>query len=121
LISDPASIRASLNASVGETTMHEPASAQIIAFPRARASEQPRDPGRERLLAALASLEEALAVQRRAIAEWRGSLTDLRGAVDGLGGSLRRYRDRLGALGERPTELDTQARQLENLTAQPGA
>ena len=34
---------------------------------------------------------------------------------------IRRYRDRLGALGERATELDTQARQLENLTAQPGA
>jgi len=102
--------------------MNQSASAQIIPFPRPRAAEPSQDAGRARLAAALASLEEALAVQRRAIAEWRGSLSDLRGAVDDLGGSLRRYRDRVGALGERVTELNGQARRLEQFAdTLPGA
>jgi hypothetical protein len=99
--------------------MTEDATAEIIQFPKLRARPPipaaQRDAGRERLLAALASLEEALAVQRAAIAQWRGSLSDLRGAVHGLGGSLTRYRDRLGALGERVAALNGEARQLEQL------
>jgi len=64
---------------------------------------------------ALASLDAALNAQRTAIAEWRGSLGELRGAVDGLGGSLQRYRDRLGVLGEKVAALNAQARQLERV------
>jgi hypothetical protein len=99
--------------------MNERATAEIIQFPNSRTRPPipapQRDAGRERLLAALASLDEALAVQRVAVAQWRGSLSDLRGAVGDLGGSLSRYRDRLGVLGESVAALGGQARQLEQL------
>ncbi len=97
--------------------MDERPTAQIIPFPRSRATppaepEQPPDVARARLVLALASLEAALASQREAVARWRDSIGELRGSMAGLGDSLHLYRDRLGVLGERVTALNGQAQQL---------
>ena len=108
--------------------MDERPSAEIIQFPRPRAPEQaPSQPGgsaqpdgrasaeqaRTRLLAALASLEAALAGQREAVTRWRSSVGELRGTMAGLGDSMQRYRDRLGVLGTRVNTLNGEARRLE--------
>jgi hypothetical protein len=66
------------------------------------------------LLAALASLEAALAVQRTAMADWRGALGELHGGVRALGTSLTNYRDQLGEVGTRVKKLNGEARRLES-------
>jgi hypothetical protein len=100
--------------------MDERPSAEIIQFPRscAPAPSQPvvnptAEQARIRLLAALASLEAALAGQREAVARWRSNVGELRGTMAGLGCSMQRYRDGLGVLGTRVATLNGEARRLE--------
>jgi hypothetical protein len=98
-------------------------SATVIPFPSRRrpaseaAGSVPQnaggDPAQERLLRALAGLEDALARQRAAVAAWRGSLADLGTATSGLGTTLQSYRDNLEALRQRVAGLHTASVRLE--------
>ena len=89
--------------------MPEQRTATIIAFPGAKAADEPR----LRLQRALASLEQALAGQRDAVAAWRDSLGQLHGSVRGLGASLGAYQARLGGLADDVDGLNRQARRME--------
>jgi hypothetical protein len=101
-------------------------SASIIPFP-ARTTEgqpaprpQPAAPlpvtgedATQRLRAALAALEQAVAGQREAVARWRGALGELGGSMQGLHTSLSTYDSRLGALRGQLDGVAANARALE--------
>ena len=100
--------------------------ADIIPFPaRPKASEpspselgpselSPSElgPG-DRLSRAMESLNAALAEQRVALAAWREALGQLKSTTAGLGESLQHYHSNLGALSDRVSGLNAQARTLE--------
>jgi hypothetical protein len=97
-------------------------SAAIIPFP-ARAHSAPpaphlarppaEDDATQRLKAALAALERAVAGQREAVARWRGALGELGGSMQGLNTSLRAYDTRLGTLRGQLDGITAEARALE--------
>ena len=62
---------------------------------------------------AMESLNAALAEQRVALAAWREALGQLKSTTAGLGESLQHYHSNLGALSERVSGLNAQARTLE--------
>jgi hypothetical protein len=114
-----------------ESAPTEPRGATIIPFP-VRASAAPSSAGSptpaesastgpapaeptpaDRLARALANLNAALAEQRTALATWRAVMGDLKSSTAGLSDSLHRYNATLGALGDKVTGLNTQARELE--------
>lgn len=83
-------------------------SAEIIPFP-VRSPAVSDTSGQDRLRAALASLDEALAVQRSAVTAWRRSLAELGDTMSGLRGSLLRYRGNLDKLEQQVGALNGHA------------
>ena len=84
---------------------------QVIPFPIARTRQPNRD--QDRLTAALASLESALAEQREAMAGFRASLGELGAAVHALEGGAVGLSTRLGALHRQVGTVNRSARELE--------
>lgn len=84
---------------------------QVIPFPTERVRQPARD--QDRLAAALASLEAALAEQRQAMAGFRASLGELGAAVHALEGGAVGLSTRLGALHRQVGSANQSARELE--------
>lgn len=87
---------------------------RVIPFPVARVRRPAAEAtGQERLAAALASLEAALAVQRAAMAGFRDSLGALSAAVGTLEAGVSGYADRLATLKREVDGVNGTARALE--------
>lgn len=84
---------------------------RVIPFPIGRVRQPARD--HDRLTAALASLEAALAEQREAMAGFRASLGELGAAVHALEGGAIGLSTRLGALHRQVGTVNQSARELE--------
>ena len=84
---------------------------QVIPFPIGRTCQPTRD--QDRLTAALASLEAALAEQHEAMAVFRARLGELGAAVHALEGGAVGLSTRLGALHRQVGSVNQSARQLE--------
>ena len=91
--------------------MNETIQGRVIPFPAERARRPAR--GEDRLVAALASLEAALAVQRAAMAGFRESLGALSAAVGTLETGMTGYADRLATLRREVDGVNGTARALE--------
>jgi len=72
-------------------------------------------PERQRLAAALQSLQAAVDDQRDAVARWRLALTDLRKTTTDLGSSLNRYRTNLASVSEGVSLLRADADRLRHV------
>jgi chromosome segregation ATPase len=91
--------------------------AEIIPFPSPAGTRcaiiTVSPPEHERLVRALATLDDALNAQREAMAAWKGSLNDLRLVTGRLGTSLYRYNESLEQLDSRVGALRANATKLE--------
>jgi ABC-type transporter Mla subunit MlaD len=72
-------------------------------------------PDRQRLAAALQSLQAAVADQRDAVARWRRALADLKKTTSDLGSSLVRYRTNLASVSEGVSLLRADADRLQRV------
>ncbi len=95
--------------------MDQDETAQVIPFPIGRTRQPAADPARDqdRLTAALAALEAALAEQREAMAGFRASLGELGAAVHALEGGAVGLSTRLGTLHRQVGTVNQSARELE--------
>jgi multidrug resistance efflux pump len=89
-------------------------SAEILPFP-------PKRPQPDRLAAALARLDAALAEQRQAVGNWCAAIADLRAGMERLGASTELLQTRLGGLAADVGRLNREARRTVTLAERMGA